>query len=72
MADSKKINKLITLMNRGQQREAMDYLYDEMNGAELSELAQIGTRLTTLAESVNDKRSRERERQRRSIGGKVG
>lgn len=72
MAENAQINQVIKLLKRGQQREAMDYMYDNLTGTDLTEISQIGTRLTALADSVSNKKSREREVSRRSIGGRSG
>jgi hypothetical protein len=72
MASVEKISQLIKLLKRGQQRDAMDYMYNEFDGADLTEISQIGTRVTALADTVSNKKSRERELKRRSIGGRSG
>lgn len=71
MAEIDQITKVVKDLKRGKQRDAMDYMYDEFTGADLTELSQIGTRLTALADSVANKRSKEREAARRSIGGRA-
>lgn len=69
MAETAKITQVVKLLKRGQQREAMDYMYDAMNGTDLTEISQLGTRITALADAVSNKKSREREMKRRQIGG---
>jgi hypothetical protein len=72
MASNAQISEVIKRLKRGQQREAMDYMYDNLDGSDLTEVSQIGTRITALADSVSNKKSREREQRRRKIGGSRG
>jgi hypothetical protein len=71
MAEIEKITQVVKFLKRGQQREAMDYMHDELDGADLTEISQMGTRLTALADSVSNIKSREREAKRRSVGGRA-
>ena len=63
---------ILNLMKRSNQPGATKYMYENMSGAELAELSQIGTRLTALADSVANRHSKEREARRRTMSGTVG
>jgi len=71
MAEIAEITQVIKFLKRGQQREAMDYMHDVLDGADLTEISQMGTRITALADSVSNIKSREREASRRSVGGRT-
>jgi hypothetical protein len=67
-----KQTRILELIAKGQQRQAIDYMYDEFTSKELLAFGQIGNRIMAMTETVQTKKGRESEARRRSIGGRSG
>lgn len=68
MADVTKEAKVIKLLKSGDQRKAINVLYDEFNQSELNAFGQIGQRLMSMTDTVATKQAKEAQARKRRIG----